>query len=526
VIVTAHGATYVWQGSFDERAIPEQAGFEWCEPGSWQTQRHGIAAKMSAYFDPSARALADRAIESAAIGSDFEVPTNRGNVFLPYQRAGVSTLASRLTRGINGLLADEMRLGKSIQTIGVINVLHDIFSVIIVCPATLKLDWKAKLELWLTTPSMTVGIVWPDTTELPKTNIIIVNYDLLHRWVWPGVDLLVVDEAHLCKNPKARRTKKMLAMRATHKLYLTGTPALSRPMELYPLIKSLDPKNWPTLGAFGVRYCGGFVDERGWNFEGASNLEELHDRLRATIMVRRLRSEVWKDLPLVRREIIELPLDGGPARRAVKQDAELQSEIKSYEDTVDGLRAGQRVAFERGSLVRHETALAKIPQLVEAIVEAMEEETKIVVFGWHVDVIQALVTAVSEAGFGVCAITGETPVADRMNIENVFRTDDRYRVFIGNMAAAGVGMDLSVASRVIFAELDWVPGVIKQAEDRCQHPSKRDTILVQHYVLDGSIDANMARALVRKQDILDRTLDGKVDDKPLDISEVFCDIKA
>ncbi len=518
MIVTAQGATYVWQGAFEERHVPEQAGFIWTAPGQWATQRHGIAGKLAAYFDGEAQALAARAAESASIDSDFKVPTNEGNVFLPYQRAGVATLATRLTQGINCLLADEMRLGKSIQTAGVINVMNDILSVIIVCPATLKLDWKAKLERWLTVP-MSISIVWPGTTALPKANIIIVNYDLLHHWVWPSVDLLVVDEAHLCKNPKARRTKKMLAMRATHKIYLTGTPALSRPMELYSLIKSLDPKSWPTIGSFGVRYCDGFVDERGWNFDGASNLEELHDRLRATIMVRRLRSEVWKDLPIVRREIIELPVDVGPARRAIKQDAELQGEINSYEDTVDGLKTGARIAFERISLVRHETALAKVPQIIEAVIEALEEEKKIVIFAWHKDVITALRVALNP--YGVACIDGDTPVEHRLAKEEAFRNGPNCRVFIGNMIAAGMGLDLSVASRIIFAELDWVPGTIKQCEDRCQHAYKRDTILVQHYVMEGSIDANMARALVKKQDILDRALDGKTDDKPLDILEVL-----
>ena len=92
MIVTAHGATYVWQGSFDERAIPEQAGFEWCEPGSWQTQRHGIAAKLKEHFDAAAHSLAARAAESSSVGGDFEVPANPGCVFLPYQKAGIAAM--------------------------------------------------------------------------------------------------------------------------------------------------------------------------------------------------------------------------------------------------------------------------------------------------------------------------------------------------------------------------------------------------------------------------------------------------
>ena len=518
MIVTAHGATYVWKGAFEERGIPETHGFTWEEPGQWQTQRHGIAAKLKEHFDAAASSLAARAAESASLDSDFKVPSNPGCEFLPYQRAGVKAIRDRFLDGKQVLLGDEMRLGKSVQTVGLINVMHDIWRVLVVCPATIKLDWAAKIKTWSTIP-FSVGVIWPSTIELPKANILIVNYDLLHRWVWPQVDLLVVDEAHLVKTPTTRRAKKTFAIRATHKLFLTGTPVLSRPIELYPLLKALAPKDWPSMGAFGVRYCGGFVDERGWDFTGASNSEELCDRLKSTVMVRRLRSEVWKDLPPVRREVIELPIDGGPARKCLEREEKLKHDF-TYEAQVNGLAAGRRRAFEQCSVVRHESALAKAPQVVEFIKDAMEgNEEKVVIFAWHKDVIDALMRGLSP--FCPLCVTGDTPVPERQQNNVLFLTEKTHRLFVGNIVAAGLGLDLSVASRVIFAELDWTPGNMRQCEDRCQNVAKRDTVLVQHLVLEGSIDANMARALVRKQDILDRTLDGKEDDSPLDIAGVF-----
>jgi SWI/SNF-related matrix-associated actin-dependent regulator 1 of chromatin subfamily A len=409
------------------------------------------------------------------------------------------------------LLADQQRLGKSIEICGLINACCDLNRVIVICPATLKIQWKNTLDKWLTVP-LAVNIIWPHTTELPKSGVTIVNFDLLHRWVWPCVDMLVIDEAHLIKSPTARRTKKALAIRAAHKVFLTGTPILNRPIELYPLIKALDPKSWPTLGSFGIRYCAGFVGERGWDFSGSSNLEELYDRLRGTTMVRRLRQDVWADLPLVRREIIELPTD----KSTVKREDGFRAHLRETED----LATAQRVAFERQSIVRHETALAKVPQVVDFVKDALDaNDEKIILFAHHKDVIAQLADALKD--FCPVLITGDTPVDTRMAAENVFRIDPACRLFIGNMVAAGVGLDLSVSSRVIFAEIDWSPGIVKQCEDRCQNPAKRDSVLVQHLVLEGSIDASMAKALVRKQDILDRVLDGKEDDKPLDFLEIF-----
>ena len=515
MIITAQGSTYIWKGGFAERSIPEAAGFLWTEPGQWTTQRHGIAAKLAFHFDDAATALADRAAASASIGSDFPVPTPVGRVLLPYQRAGIHTLATRLAAGTNCLLADEMRLGKTIQVAGLINVMPDILRVLVVCPATLKLDWRDKLQNWLTVP-FSIGVVWPHSQEIPYTSIIIVNYDLLHRFVWPEVDLIVIDEAHMVKNPKARRSKKAFVIRSKMKLALTGTPIPSRPIEGFSVFNWLAPDIFYSREDFGTRYCDGFCGEHGWDFTGSSNPEELHDWLISTIMVRRLRSEVWKDLPPVRREVVEL-LSGA---RTLRREQKFWSALAgNYEGAVSGLKTAHQVAFECQSVVRHETAIFKIPQLIDFIKEALSmSDEKIVVFGWHTDVIDGLMEGLID--YCPVVVNGNVPVNKRQGIEAAFRSDPQCRVFIGNIVAAGMGLDLSISSRIIFAELDWVPGNMKQCEDRCQHPDKRDPILSQHVVLEGSIDACMARALVKKQDVLDRTVDGK-QDEPLAWAEVF-----
>jgi SWI/SNF-related matrix-associated actin-dependent regulator 1 of chromatin subfamily A len=123
------------------------------------------------------------------------------------------------------------------------------------------------------------------------------------------------------------------------------------------------------------------------------------------------------------------------------------------------------------------------------------------VFAHHKEVVAKLAEALAE--YNPVMITGDTPVASRQDVVDKFQTDDRCRVFIGNIQAAGVGLTLTASSTVIFAELDWVPGNITQAEDRCHRIGQRDSVNVYHCVVDGSFDQHLAQTIVDKQDIID-----------------------
>lgn len=508
MVITTDRAQYIWQGSFDQRALPEAAGFQWVTPGRWTTFRHDIAAKFEPYFDASARALAARIPESYMATSDFQPPAPAGKTYLPYQRAGIATLLQRE----RSLLADEMGLGKTIQVIGLINSCPDILSVLIVCPASLKKNWERELKAWLTVP-MSICICSGAHTSVPRTNIIIVNYDILHKMIWPKVDLLVVDEAHYCKTPTAKRTKKTLALRADRKVFLTGTPILARPIEIYPLIRTLAPQDWPSMSSFGMRYCNGVVDQTGADFTGASNLEELHDKLRSTIMIRRLKRDVLTDLPAKTRQIIELPVSGS----ILKHERKVWDDVV-HAKNVGNLKRANQTLFENLAVVRHETALAKVPQVAAFVTEALESSEKVVLFAHHRDVIAQLTANLG--AFGPLVITGETsPLEKDANVQE-FQSNPTRRVIIGNMQAMGLGYTLTAASHVIFAELDWTPAIVTQAEDRCHRIGQRDNVLAQHLVLEGSLDSIIARTLVKKQDIFDRSLDGYTDE-PLDLLDIF-----
>jgi SWI/SNF-related matrix-associated actin-dependent regulator 1 of chromatin subfamily A len=265
--------------------------------------------------------------------------------------------------------------------------------------------------------------------------------------------------------------------------------------------------------AYARRYCDAKQVKHGkgnadknwhWDFSGASNLSELQVRLRAGCMIRRLKSEVLKQLPSKRRRIIVLPSIG-------EGDDDLMPNLtfENFDAAVRKLYS-DKVLFEEYSNRRLAQGLAKVPQVVEYVMSALEGEQKVILFAHHGDVIEGLNTGIGVAlkeGEYAVTITGKTHVADRGNAVYSFQNDPNCRVLIGSIGAAGVGLTLTAASHVIFAELDPVPGKMTQAEDRAHRIGQEECVLIDHLVWDRSLDSRICKILVRKQAVLSAALD-------------------
>jgi SWI/SNF-related matrix-associated actin-dependent regulator 1 of chromatin subfamily A len=524
------GDRYVAVTRYEERELPKRAGFLWDpERRYWWTRYPERAAQLAQYADEPLRSellkAADRIRHtreaSRATDADIHVPAPDGLEYYPYQKAGIKFLLEHPAT----LLADEMGLGKTIQAVGLINADTAIRTVLVICPASLKLNWQRELERWLVR-SMTVGVA--DARTLPRTDVVVVNYDILDRHEelfrrqW---DLLVVDEAHYIKNKDAKRTQLVLAIasNARRKVFMTGTPIVNRPIELWTLISSLDPQNWPKkrFWWYARRYCNAQHNGYGWDLRGAAHLEELQDRLRSTIMIRRLKKNVLTELPPKVRQVIVLPANGlrdvvDEERRIWSRHDGLIEEIRarmelaranedeeSYRAALEQLRSSYRYAFTEISEARHRTALAKVPYVVEHLREVLEEQDKVVVWAHHTDVIRQIASAFGDQAV---VLTGDTPLAERQRAIDRFQTDPNCRVFVGSIMAGGVGITLTAASVCVFAELDWVPGNLTQAEDRLHRIGQRNSVLVQHLVIDGSVDAQLAHSIVAKQRVIDEAM--------------------
>jgi SWI/SNF-related matrix-associated actin-dependent regulator 1 of chromatin subfamily A len=535
-----------------DRFGPKAAGFRWNpEKKHWWTDRDDAALALRDCASPIAREELDQIAAkreaslqaSRATDAEIDLPAPAGLDYLPFQRAGIAFALDHP----NVLFADEMGLGKTIEAIGLVNALPEIESVLVICPASLRINWQREWERWATRP-MRVAIATTKDAELPKADVVIVNYDILKKLRAPlrsrTWDLLICDEAHYMKSNKAQRTREVLGRNVRAKAgagwikdpapipakrlaFLTGTPILNKPIESWTLLHALAPEVFKNWKWFTRRYCDASFNGYGTDVSGASNLEELQDKARASCMVRRKKSEVLTELPPKRRQVIELPPNG--CANVVKAEAkawaaheealrELRARVElakasedpeDYAQAVANLRESVSAAFTEIAKLRHETALAKVPFVVEHLRDALEAGGKVVCFAHHRDVIAEL--AEQLADFAPAIITGATPMEARQEQVDHFQANPEARVFLGNLQAAGVGLTLTAASHVVFAELDWVPGNITQAEDRCHRIGQRSSVLVQHLVLQGSLDARMAQVIVEKQDVIDRALDRRTD---------------
>lgn len=368
---------------------------------------------------------------------------------------------------------------------------------------------------------MSIKILTTKSTDADyEADILIVNYDILNKvtlTTFYYFDLLICDESQALKNPKAKRTQivKKIAKRATRRLLLTGTPVLNRPKELLSQLqiigenglKGFNNNSWQFLN----RYCQN--GKRG--FDGAQNLEELNETLRANCMILRKKNDVLKDLPAKIRKILKVE-----NHEVVKKEKDnladyqyminkIKNEIKNLKNKKENFNQQQ---YELESLkvkeisliskIRHETALAKVPYLIEYIDNFLESTNrKLVVFAHHQDVVEKLYNHFKNVSV---KFTGSSNVTQRDDAITTFQDSKTCKLFIATINAAGVGITLTAASDVLFGEFAWTPAQMSQAEDRVHRIGQNKSVSVQHIVFDGSIDCQLIETLVKKQEIIDK----------------------
>lgn len=254
--------------------------------------------------------------------------------------------------------------------------------------------------------------------------------------------------------------------------------------------------------------------------------EEVEERVTEKgvgLMIRRLKKEVLTELPRKRRQIIELPAEGR-LLELVNKEKELYNERaglindleealglrdemaetdKSYEAIIESLRFTRGYLFNEIAIIRHELAKAKVPYVCEHLENVLENKDKVVCFTYHNDVGEMILSHFKEKAV---LVYGPMNMDERHENVQKFWKDDKCELFIGSLKVAGLGINLQVAANVVFAELDWVPGVITQAEDRCHRIGQEHSLLVQHLVAQDSMDSYMSKKIVAKQKTIQKAL--------------------
>lgn len=449
---------------------------------------------------------------------------------LPFQCEGVGFMLARKGRL---LLADEQGLGKTIQILYymAMNAGKSTPAVAVV-PATAKWDWEDKAHTFLENPDVEVlSGEWP---YLPSAKrLLIINYDILIKGpkeqTWTDVLLsldpwlVCADEAHRIKNAKAQRTKALKRLvKGRQFIPMTGTPA-DKPGEFYNVISMVDRNLFPNWFTFGQRYCDGKHTVFGWDFSGSSHLDEFHDILRNTIMLRRVKKDVLPDLP-EKMPYSMVPLDLSPAGKRTYLQT-YQTFMKRYEARIATMKAKMKAEGAEPSVIRAKVkgamgaravvemealkqaaAMAKMDAVIEWIRDFLDSDQKLVTFGTHIEVLDTVVKA-----FGKKAVLVNGTVTGRARWDAVqrFQEDDSCRLFAGNFDAAGENLTLTAASNVAILEVPNRPRRLMQAEDRCHRIGQKNAVNIYFLLGRGTIEVPLARRLDKMRSVVSQMMDGR-----------------
>ena len=437
-----------------------------------------------------------------------------GGELKPFQRAGVSYLLAQR----RAFLADEQGLGKTIEALATLEA-DSAYPAVVVCPASLKLNWLRELERWLPDRSVQalVGTGPARSTAGPSclaagAEITVVNYDIVAARLGELRSLepraLVLDESHYCKNAAAKRTQAVQRLSAVMPhdglvLALTGTPVMNRPAELISQLRILG-----RLGDFGSGA------QFGKRFRGPDAHLRLHWHLRSRCFVRRLKADVLPQLPAKRRAIVPVELDNEPEYRLAERD--LIAWLQSQPLDLGELRAKVAAALRAERLVRLNAlkllaARGKLAAALAWIHDFCSSGERLVVFAHHREIQRALLGRFPSA----LHILGEDSHAARDAALRAFQAPDgpENQLVVCSIEVAGQGLTLTRSSNVVFLELDWTPAKHDQAEDRCHRIGQEDSVNASYILAAGTIDETISTLLERKRAVIGAVTDGREDDE-------------
>ncbi len=417
------------------------------------------------------------------------------------------------------ILADDMGLGKTTSTI-IAALETGSKKILIICPASLKINWQREIANYSDRPVF----IAEGKKFSTEHDFVIVNYDILKNFydvknkpesllTKGNFDLVILDEAHMVSNPQAQRTKIInhFVKSVNRAWLLTGTPMTSRPMNYYNLLNLIESpvaQNWM---AYAIRYCQGYQFTAGkrkvWNVTGASNLEELRDRTSKQIL-RRLKEDVL-DLP----DKIITPVY---LRLQSKEYENLMGEYYDWYDKNPDESKSLTVQFSKLMKVRKVIANEKVKQTIEFAENILEQGKKVIIFTNFTDTLQSIY---QHFGKQAVYLDGSCSNSVRQQAVDQFQNDEKVRVFVGNLKAAGVGLTLTSAEVVIMNDLSFVPAEHAQAEDRAYRYGQKSNVLVYYPIFDNTIEAAIYDILNAKKKVISTVMGDEINFSSADVVE-------
>ena len=452
-------------------------------------------------------------LKRAKTGDQF-----RGKL-MNFQKEGLDFL---LKSSGNALLADEMGLGKTVQTLSYVSTEKQTFPVLIVAPLVTLNNWEREIEKFLKKKSRNGRIIEsesPSVTlirtgkskELPKSDIYVINYELLLKRSGDleqvGIHTIVCDEVHNLRSKttqKYKAVKKLAALPTVqYRISLSGTPIYNRGSEIWPIIDILKPGLLGSFKEFCEYFC--YVNEKGKAIVLENKRASLRNELQKHVMLRRKKADVLKELKdKVRyKEVIASDTDyyleelDKIWKKLESEQKEAQTEFSKSASYHRAIQSERQIA-----------GVAKLPHVINFVKNIMEIEESVVVFCHH-KVIHKLLHESLQEFAPVSIIGGQSDNLRQDQIDKFQKGESK--LMIAGIRAGNVGINLTRAKYVIFAELDWSPAIHRQAEDRLHRIGQKNTVFAYYLIGNGTLDDHVASILVDKSYEIDAIMDETVD---------------
>lgn len=434
------------------------------------------------------------------------------------------------------LIGDEMGLGKTLQALALMAFYKDDWPFIVVCPSSIRFQWKDQALRWLShlIREEHICVVKNGKTDIPSnTKMIIISYELITKndKYQDKYKSIICDESHYLKNSLSKRTKVItpIIKNAKRCVLLSGTPALNKPSELYEQISSIMP-NFFNYHEFCDRYC--FKDKNLYTkkieYVGCKHTEELHLFLTNTIMIRRLKKDVLKELPDKLRSKIPVEIPQKELSEILNYYKKLESKKNINFHDIDNIHLSNwsnsksEDGDDENLSISHLfkiTGYAKVKAIKEYISYLIDADIKFLLFCHHKLVMDEVETFLKEQKCSYIRVDGLTPMEKREIYIKNFQNDDNVKIALLSITACGMGLNLTAANTVVFGELFWVPGQIIQAEDRAHRiGTAHDVVNIHYLIAQNTIDEIVWKIINRKWNTLTTALNGIEDS--LNVKEV------
>ena len=496
-------------------------------------------------------------VASKADSTEFDVE-GLGGQLKPFQRVGVKYgLEVR-----KFILADQMGLGKTPEAIALGHAARA-YPAVAVVPASVLWKWVREVQHWVPGAMVSVlngGRYWSSLNG----DFLVTTYGQFGKWAGemvvdnsvfqknpkkpkmkfqPGplcerkIRYLICDEAQYLKTGSALRTQIVQGFVENCKALefialLTGTPVLNRPKELVPLLKIIDRlKDFGGSSAFQKRYCGGHQEYGHWDANGASNLEELNQKLRMLCYVRREKKDVLKELPPKQRVTVPLQITNRQeydeaeadiarwcAEESVKDEdflasirhlvLEEQKRIISMRKAETWFRARSAEQLRRIGVLRTLAARGKLKAMIEWHNDFLQSGEKLITFADHIEIQKAMLSELSKNWKMTHMAGGMEPKVREGNAQQ-FQNDPTTKGIVCSLMGAGVGWDGYAASDVAFCEFGWNDAVHDQAEDRAHRIGQTDSVTAWYLFGEGTIDQDSVELIEQKRAVVKAVTTGE-----------------